>query len=83
VAALEERVKHISVPMNVSIIGCVVNGPGEAKLTDIGFTGGGNGTHQVYLQGVPAHRLQNADIVEHVAGLIEAKAKEIAANKAA
>ncbi len=84
VAAIEERVAHISVPMSVSIIGCVVNGPGEAKLTDIGFTGGGNGTHQVYLRGIHAHRLVNADIIEHIVELIEQKAAEIeAAGKAA
>ncbi len=77
VAALEERTAHITTPMSVSIIGCVVNGPGEAKLTDIGFTGGGAGTHQVYLKGIPAHRLKDADIVEHVVGLIEEKAREI------
>ncbi|HRJ12958.1 MAG TPA: flavodoxin-dependent (E)-4-hydroxy-3-methylbut-2-enyl-diphosphate synthase, partial [Alphaproteobacteria bacterium] len=71
----------ITTPMSVSIIGCVVNGPGEAKLTDIGFTGGGAGTHQVYLKGVPAHRLKDADIVEHVVELIEEKAKEIEATK--
>jgi (E)-4-hydroxy-3-methylbut-2-enyl-diphosphate synthase len=55
----------------VSVIGCVVNGPGEARETDIGFTGGGNGTHQVYVAGVPHHRLTDADIVEHWAGMIE------------
>ncbi len=82
VAALEERIAHISTPMSVSIIGCVVNGPGEAKLTDIGFTGGGAGTHQVYLQGMPAHRFQEDGIIEHLAGLIEAKAAEIEAAKA-
>jgi len=79
VAALEERTAHITTPMSVSIIGCVVNGPGEAKLTDVGFTGGGAGTHQVYLKGIPAHRLQNADIVEHMVALIEEKAREIEA----
>ncbi len=77
VKALEERVAHITTPMTVSVMGCVVNGPGEATLTDIGFTGGGRGTHQVYQAGVPHHRLQDADIVEHLAGLIEAKAAEI------
>ncbi len=81
VAALEERVAHITTPMTVSVIGCVVNGPGEAKLTDIGFTGGGQGTHQVYQAGLPAHRLQHGDIVEHLAGLIEAKATEIEVRK--
>ncbi len=83
VEALEKRVAHITTPMTVSVIGCVVNGPGEARETDIGFTGGGNGTHQVYVAGVPHHRLKDADIVEHLAGMIEKKAAEIEAAKTA
>jgi (E)-4-hydroxy-3-methylbut-2-enyl-diphosphate synthase len=81
VEALEKRVAHITTPMTVSVIGCVVNGPGEARETDIGFTGGGNGTHQVYIAGVPHHRLKDAGIVDHLAGLIEKKAAEIEAAK--
>ncbi|WP_395714864.1 flavodoxin-dependent (E)-4-hydroxy-3-methylbut-2-enyl-diphosphate synthase [Reyranella sp.] len=81
VEALEKRVAHITTPMTVSVIGCVVNGPGEARETDIGFTGGGNGTHQVYVAGVPHHRLKDADIVEHLATMIERKAAEIEAAK--
>ncbi|MBM3645661.1 MAG: flavodoxin-dependent (E)-4-hydroxy-3-methylbut-2-enyl-diphosphate synthase [Alphaproteobacteria bacterium] len=81
VEALEKRVAHITTPMTVSVIGCVVNGPGEARETDIGFTGGGAGTHQVYVAGVPHHRLKDADIVEHLATLIEKKAAEIEAAK--
>ena len=77
VARLEERVAHITTPMTVSIIGCVVNGPGEAKLTDIGFTGGGQGTHMVYLDGIPAHRLKNEDILDHLVHLIEEKAQAL------
>jgi (E)-4-hydroxy-3-methylbut-2-enyl-diphosphate synthase len=77
VEALEKRIAHITTPMTVSVIGCVVNGPGEARETDIGFTGGGNGTHQVYVAGVPHHRLKDGDIVEHLAGLIERKAAEL------
>ena len=83
VEALERRVAHITTPMTVSVIGCVVNGPGEGRETVIGFTGGGNGTHQVYVAGVPHHRLKDADIVEHLAGMIEKKAAEIEAEKAA
>jgi (E)-4-hydroxy-3-methylbut-2-enyl-diphosphate synthase len=82
VEALEQRVAHITTPMTVSVIGCVVNGPGEARETDIGFTGGGNNTHQVYIAGVPNHRLKQADIVEHLATMIEKKAAEIEAAKA-
>ena len=81
VEALEKRVSHITTPMTVSVIGCVVNGPGEARETDIGFTGGGNGTHQVYVAGVPHHRLKDADIVEHLAEMIEKKAAELEAAK--
>jgi (E)-4-hydroxy-3-methylbut-2-enyl-diphosphate synthase len=83
VEALEKRIAHITTPMTVSVIGCVVNGPGEARETDIGFTGGGNGTHQVYVAGVPHHRLKDAGIVEHLAQMIEKKAAEIEAAKAA
>ena len=83
VAALEERLAHITTPITLSVIGCVVNGPGEARETDVGFTGGGNGTHQVYLAGVPDHRLKDADIVEHLARLVEEKVRKIEAEKAA
>jgi (E)-4-hydroxy-3-methylbut-2-enyl-diphosphate synthase len=83
VEALENRIAHITTPMSVSIIGCVVNGPGEARETDIGFTGGGNDTHMVYIAGQQDHRLKNQDIVEHMAELIEKKAAEIEAAKAA
>jgi (E)-4-hydroxy-3-methylbut-2-enyl-diphosphate synthase len=79
VEALEERLAHITTPITLSVIGCVVNGPGEARETDVGFTGGGNGTHQVYLAGLPDHRLKDADIVEHLARLVEEKVKAIEA----
>ena len=82
VEALEKRVAHITTPMTVSVIGCVVNGPGEARETDIGFTGGGSNTHQVYIAGVPHHRLKDANVVDHLVGLIEKKAAEIEAAKA-
>ncbi|MCB9957058.1 MAG: flavodoxin-dependent (E)-4-hydroxy-3-methylbut-2-enyl-diphosphate synthase [Rhodospirillaceae bacterium] len=82
VRRLEERVAHITTPMTVSVIGCVVNGPGEALMTDMGLTGGGKGTHQVYVAGVPNHRLRDADIVEHLAEMIEKKAAELEAAEA-
>ncbi|MBS4047068.1 MAG: flavodoxin-dependent (E)-4-hydroxy-3-methylbut-2-enyl-diphosphate synthase [Alphaproteobacteria bacterium] len=83
VEVLEQRLAHITTPMTLSVIGCVVNGPGEARETDIGFTGGGKNTHQVYLAGQPAHRLQNEDIVAHLVKLVEDKARQIeAAQKA-
>ncbi len=77
VRVLEERLEHITTPMTVSVIGCVVNGPGEAIMTDIGFTGGGRGTHQVYIAGQPHHRLNNKSIVDHLVKLIEEKAAQI------
>ncbi len=83
VEVLEQRLSHITTPMTVSVIGCVVNGPGEARETDLGITGGGKGTHMVYIAGQPDHRLQNSDIVDHMVELIEAKAEEIDAERAA
>jgi len=83
VEILEERLSHITTPMTVSVIGCVVNGPGEARETDLGITGGGKGTHMVYVAGQPDHRLQNEDIVDHMVELIEAKAKEIESERLA
>jgi (E)-4-hydroxy-3-methylbut-2-enyl-diphosphate synthase len=77
VEILEARLAHITTPMTLSVIGCVVNGPGEATMTDIGFTGGGRGTHQVYLAGLPHHRLKDQNIVDHLVALVEAKAAEI------
>ena len=77
VELLEERLKHIATPMSLSIIGCVVNGPGEARETDIGFTGGGAGAGMIYLNGQPVYKLENAQLVDHVVALCEKKAAEI------
>jgi len=65
-SARDERIQHITTSLAVSVIGCVVNGPGDARETDIGLAGGGNGTHQIYLGGLTDHRLTDADIVELV-----------------
>src|SRR4051794_19202968 len=83
VELLEERLAHITTPLTLSVIGCVVNGPGEARETDIGFTGGGNNTHQVYVSGIADHRLKDADIVDHLIELVEKKAAQIEAVKRA
>jgi (E)-4-hydroxy-3-methylbut-2-enyl-diphosphate synthase len=83
VQALEERLQHIRTPMSLSVLGCVVNGPGEARETDIGITGGGQGKHMVYLSGVTDHHVQDADMIEHIVKLVEAKAAEIEASSAA
>ncbi len=79
VSILEGRLKHISTPMSLSIIGCVVNGPGEARETDIGFTGGGAGAGMIYLNGKPVYKLENTALVDHVVELCEKKAAEIEA----
>jgi len=83
VGLLEERLKHISTPMSLSIIGCVVNGPGEALMTDVGFTGGGAGSGMVYVAGRTDHKMDNAHMVDHIVELMEAKAAEIEARAAA
>ena len=74
VEALERRLEHIKTPMSLSIIGCVVNGPGEALMTDVGFTGGGNGSGMVYLAGRQSHKLSNEQLVEHIVEQVEARA---------
>jgi len=82
VEALEARLTHIRTPMSLSVLGCVVNGPGEARETDIGLTGGGNGKHMVYLSGVTDHTVQDEDMIEHIVKLVEAKAAEFEAANA-
>ena len=77
VAKLEERLAHIAKPMSLSIIGCVVNGPGEALYTDVGFTGGGSGAGMVYLGGKPDHKLKNDDMIERIVELVEAHAEKL------
>jgi len=77
VETLEKRLEHIKTPMSLSIIGCVVNGPGEALMTDVGFTGGGAGSGMVYLAGKQSHKLNNDQMVEHIVEQVEKKAAEI------
>ena len=79
VEALEQRLQHIKTPMSLSVLGCVVNGPGEARETDIGVTGGGNGKHMVYLSGLTDHHVQDDGMIDHIVRLVEAKAAEIEA----
>lgn len=82
VETLEQRLAHISTPMSLSIIGCVVNGPGEALMTDLGFTGGGKGAGMVYVAGKPDHKMDNGRMVDHIVELVEARAAEIERAKA-
>jgi (E)-4-hydroxy-3-methylbut-2-enyl-diphosphate synthase len=79
VEALEKRLEHIKTPLSLSIIGCVVNGPGEALMTDIGFTGGGAGKGMVYLAGKTSHTMGNERMIDHIVELVEQKAAEIEA----
>ena len=83
VVILEKRLEHIKTPISLSIIGCVVNGPGEALMTDVGFTGGGAGSGMVYLAGKQAHKLSNDQMVDHIVELVETRAAEIEAAAAA
>ncbi len=77
VETLEQRLAHISEPITLSIIGCVVNGPGEALMTDIGFTGGGKGAGMVYVSGAPDHKQDNAGMIDHMVELVETRAGEM------
>ncbi|SFU06270.1 flavodoxin-dependent (E)-4-hydroxy-3-methylbut-2-enyl-diphosphate synthase [Sedimentitalea nanhaiensis] len=81
VEKLENRLEHIKTPMSLSIIGCVVNGPGEALMTDVGFTGGGAGSGMVYLAGKQSHKLDNEAMVDHIVEQVEKRASEIEAAK--
>jgi (E)-4-hydroxy-3-methylbut-2-enyl-diphosphate synthase len=82
VAILEERLAHVSEPISLSIIGCVVNGPGEATYTDLGFTGGGKGAGMMYIGGVSDHKVQNEGMVDHIVELVEKRAAQMRAANA-
>jgi (E)-4-hydroxy-3-methylbut-2-enyl-diphosphate synthase len=83
VAELEKRLAHIATPISLSIIGCIVNGPGEARETDIGLTGGGGGNHKMYISGKPDHNISSEKMVDHIVDLVEERAAKIEAAKAA
>ena len=77
VETLDKRLEHIKTPMSLSIIGCVVNGPGEALMTDVGFTGGGAGSGMVYLMGQRSHKMSNDEMIEHIVEQVEERAENI------
>ena len=81
VKILEDKLSHIKTPMTLSIIGCVVNGPGEAAMTDIGITGGGKGNNMLYLSGIQSEKVLTEDIILKVINEVEKKAKEIENSK--
>ena len=76
VKLLEEKLSHIKTPITLSIIGCVVNGPGEAALTDIGITGGGKESNMLYLKGIQTEKISSDKIISKVVELVEKKAAE-------
>jgi (E)-4-hydroxy-3-methylbut-2-enyl-diphosphate synthase len=82
VQILEKRLAHIRTPITLSVLGCVVNGPGEARETQIGLTGGGNGTHMVYVSGVADHKIGDDGLVDHIVAMVEEKVAEIEAREA-
>ena len=77
VKLLEKKLAHIKKPINISIIGCVVNGPGEAAQTEIGLTGGGHDNNLLYLSGIPHTKVPSTEIIEKVVQLVEEKTKDI------
>ena len=79
VEVLEKRLEHIKTPMSLSIIGCVVNGPGEALMTDVGFTGGGAGAGMVYLAGKASHKMTNDQMIDHIVEEVEKKSAQLEA----
>ena len=83
VETLEKRLAHISEPISLSIIGCVVNGPGEATMTDLGFTGGGKDAGMMYVSGKPDHKVSNAEMIDRIVAQVEARAAVLRAAKEA
>ena len=81
VEAVEKRLEHITTPVTLSIIGCGVNGPGEARETDVGVTGGGSGSHMVYVAGKQDHQIGETALVDHLVELVEARAAALDAAK--
>ena len=79
VRTLEDRLAHIAEPISLSIIGCVVNGPGEAAYTDLGFTGGGKDSGMLYVSGKPSAKLSNEEMIERIVQMVEDKAAEMRA----
>jgi (E)-4-hydroxy-3-methylbut-2-enyl-diphosphate synthase len=77
VKVLEEKLSHIKTPVTLSIIGCVVNGPGEAAMTDVGITGGGKGNNMLYLSGVQSKKVLTNEIIDKVVAEVEKKALEL------
>ena len=80
VKILEKKLSHIKTPITLSVIGCVVNGPGEAAMTDVGITGGNKGNNMLYLSGVQSEKVMTADMIEKIVDEVEKKASELENN---
>ena len=80
VKILEEKLSHIKTPITLSIIGCVVNGPGEAAYTDIGITGGRKGSNMLYLSGLQSQKVMTSDLISKVVDEVEKKVSELEKN---
>ena len=81
VQEVEQRLEHISESITVSLIGCVVNGPGEAKETDIGLTGGGKGTHQIYVNGITDHIIRNENVADYIVNFVQKEIEQRKSNQ--
>ena len=77
VKILEEKLSHIKTPITLSVIGCVVNGPGEAAMTDVGITGGNKGSNMLYLSGVQSEKVMTKDMINKIVLEVEKKASEL------
>ncbi len=83
VRVLEERLAHVAEPITLSIIGCVVNGPGEAAYTDLGFTGGGAGAGMMYINGQAARKIANGEMIDRIVEMVEERAEQVRGVKTA
>ena len=77
VKILENKLSHIKAPITLSVIGCVVNGPGEASMTDVGITGGKKGNNMLYLSGVQSEKVLTKNMIEKIVSEVEKKASEL------
>ena len=74
---MEKKLSHIKTPITLSVIGCVVNGPGEAAMTDVGITGGNKGNNMLYLSGVQSEKISSSEMIKKIVSEVEKKASEL------
>ena len=80
VKILEEKLSHIKEPITLSVIGCVVNGPGEAKQTQVGITGGGKDNHMLYINGLENEKITTNEMIDKIVDIVEKKASSLKSN---